>query len=155
MSTEFHHTGERAGQPPRHADVAYEPRDVSVRTIYWYLFALAVSVLASFIISIYVLRFTTHLVAQWDTPGPPSRQALGSSFNTTLPEPRLQGVPGHEADPQTDLRNKIREDSEANERFGWVDQSAGIAQIPVKEAMKIIAEKGMPAVSAPPAAKKK
>jgi hypothetical protein len=64
----------------------------------------------------------------------------------------LQGVPGHSSDPQTDLRLKIESDTEANEKYGWIDQNAGIAQIPVQDAMKIIAEKGLP--GAPPAEKK-
>jgi hypothetical protein len=58
------------------------------------------------------------------------------------PEPRLQGVPGHENDPQQDMRNKIEADTKANETFAWVDKEKGIAQIPVADAMKIIAEKG-------------
>jgi hypothetical protein len=44
---------------------------------------------------------------------------------------------------------------DANEKLEWLDKNAGLAQIPVKEAMKIIAEKGLPAVSGPPAEKKK
>jgi hypothetical protein len=74
----------------------------------------------------------------------------------TMPhEPRLQGVPGHATDPQQDQRNKRDADEEANKKLGWIDQQAGIAQIPVEEAMKIIVVKGLPAVSAPPAEKKK
>jgi hypothetical protein len=64
------------------------------------------------------------------------------------PEPRLQGVPGHGNDPQADLREKVRLDTEANEKAGWIDQDAGIAQIPVKDAMKVIAEKGLPGAPA-------
>ncbi len=71
------------------------------------------------------------------------------------PEPRLQGVPGHQTDPQADLRKKNQEDSEANEKLDWIDRSSGIAQIPVKDAMKIIAEKGLPAGPAPATEKKK
>jgi predicted 3-demethylubiquinone-9 3-methyltransferase (glyoxalase superfamily) len=71
------------------------------------------------------------------------------------PEPRLQGILGHETDAQQDLRNKVKEDTAANEKLGWIDEKAGIAQIPVKDAMKIIAEKGFPAVTTPPAEKKK
>jgi hypothetical protein len=58
-------------------------------------------------------------------------------------------VPGHGNDPQADLREKTKQDMDANERYDWIDQNAGIAQIPVKDAMKIIAEKGLP--GAPPA----
>jgi len=64
----------------------------------------------------------------------------------------LQGVPGHRSDPQSDLREKNRLDTEANQKVGWIDQNAGVAQIPVEDAMKIIAEKGLPGV--PPAQKK-
>jgi hypothetical protein len=71
------------------------------------------------------------------------------------PEPMLQGVPGHTNDPQQDLRNMVQDDREANNKLGWIDKPAGIAQIPVDEAMKIIVSKGLPAVPAPAGEKKK
>jgi hypothetical protein len=145
MSTESHNTG----QEPRHTDVSFEERDIKASTIYGYLFALGVAVLASLLICVFILRFTANFAASSDTPPPPSREALGKDFRTMPPEPRLQGVPGHETDPQADLRKKIQEDSEANEKLEWIDKAGGIAQIPVKDAMKILAEKGLPAAPAP------
>jgi hypothetical protein len=71
------------------------------------------------------------------------------------PEPRLQGVPGHTTDPQQDLRDKLKADTEANQKFAWIDESSGVAQIPVKDAMKIIAENGLPGASASATEKKK
>jgi hypothetical protein len=135
------------GALPRHDTVSYEVRDVQVRSIYWYLVALTISVAASFFICVYVLRYTERFVSRHDPPMMPARAAMGPDYRTLPPEPRLQGVPGHEVDPQQDHRDKVRADNEANEKYGWVDQSAGIAQIPVKEAMKIIAQKGLPATS--------
>jgi hypothetical protein len=61
----------------------------------------------------------------------------------------LQGMPGHLTDPQHDMRTKVEADNKANNDLAWVDKNAGIAQIPVKDAMKIIVEKGLPAISAP------
>ena len=139
---------------PHHDTVAYEERDIKVHSIYWYLIALTISVAASFFICIYVLRYTERFVSREDTPMMPARAAMGRDYRVLPPEPRLQGVPGHDADPQQDHRDKVRADNEANEKYGWVDQSAGIAQIPVKEAMKIIAQKGLPAM-APAAPEKK
>jgi hypothetical protein len=69
------------------------------------------------------------------------------------PEPRMQGMPGHLTDPQLDMRTKVDADNKANNELGWADKNAGIAQIPVKDAMKLIVEKGMPAIN-PPAEKK-
>ena len=150
MSTELQNTG----QEPRNTDVSFEERDVNARTIYAYLFALGLAVVAALLICIYILRFTLNFAASTDTPPPPSREALGKDFRQLPPEPRLQGVPGHETDPQADLRKKMQEDSEANEKLEWIDKSGGVAQIPVKDAMKIIAEKGLAAAPAPPEKKK-
>ena len=151
MSTESHNTG----QEPRHTDVSFEERDIKASTIYGYLFALAVAVVASFLLCVYILRFTLNFAASSETPPPPSREALGKDFRMLPPEPRLQGVPGHQTDPQADLRHKNQEDTEANEKLEWIDKAAGVAQIPVKDAMRILAEKGLPAGPAPAAEKKK
>jgi len=149
MSTESHDTG----QEPRHTDVSFEERDIKASIIYGYLFALGAAVVASLLVCVYILRFTTNFMSSFDTPPPPSREALGKDYRMMPPEPRLQSVPGHETDPQADLRKKNQEDAEANEKLEWIDKSGGIAQIPVKEAMKIVAEKGLSA--APVQAEKK
>jgi hypothetical protein len=151
MSTNIHHSAQ--GDQPRNDDVAFEPADVHPSTIYWYLGALAVAVVLSYVVCVFVLRVTTKIAVDYDTPPPAVREEMGSAYDAFPPEPRLQGVPGHTEDPQEDLRNKRAADEKANETTGWIDQNAGIAQIPVSEAMKIIAEKGLP--GAPAAAEKK
>jgi hypothetical protein len=138
------------GDLPRNTTVSFETRDVKVRTIYWYLVVLTISVAASFLVCVYVLRYTDRFAASSDAPMMPSRAAMGRDYRTMPPEPRLQGVPGHDTDPQQDRRDKARADNEANEKYGWIDQKTGVAQIPVKEAMKIIAAKGLNAAPATP-----
>jgi hypothetical protein len=152
MSTEMHNTAHGAGAEPRNTDVSFEKADVQVTTIYWYLGALAIAVMLSYVVCVFVLRLTTKIAVEFDTPPPMIRQEMGSAYEALPPEPRLQGVPGHVTDPQTDLRRKLQADTAANEKYGWIDQSSGIAQIPVQDAMKIIAEKGLPAIQ--PAEKK-
>jgi hypothetical protein len=155
MSTEMHNTSHGApgaGAEPRNADVSFETTDVQVTTIYWYLGALAIAVILSYVVCVFVLRLTTKIAVEFDTPPPTIRQEMGSAYEALPPEPRLQGVPGHLTDPQTDLRQKVQADTAANEKYVWIDQSSGIAQIPVQDAMKIIAEKGLPAIQ--PAEKK-
>lgn len=154
MSTDPH-GAPSGGALPQHDTVAFESRDVKARTIYVYLAVLAVAVILSYVVCVFILRATMSMARGGDTPPPPVRQEMGKDYLTMPPEPRLQGVPGHFSDPQQDLREKLREDTEANEKAGWLDQNAGVAQIPVKDAMKIIVEKGLPAVAAPVAEKKK
>lgn len=154
MSTDPH--GAPSGEAlPQHDTVAFESRDVKARTIYVYLAVLAVAVILSYVVCIFIWRATMGLAKESDTPPPPVRGEMGKDYLTMPPEPRLQGVPGHGNDPQEDLREKLRADNEANEKAGWIDQNTGVAQIPVKDAMKIIVEKGLPAVAAPAAEKKK
>ena len=152
MSTEHHNTGQPGDQPPINADVAFERSDIDTRTILSYLFYLALSVVAAFIASVFIFRFTSKMAADSDTPMAPVHRNIGP---TMPPEPMLQGVPGHETDPQLDLRLKRAADEAANEKYDWTDKQAGIARIPVEEAMKIIVSKGLPAVPGPAAEKKK
>jgi hypothetical protein len=155
MSTESHDSAHNSGPLPENDTVAFETSDVQARTIYVYLAVLGAAVILSYVASVFVLRVTTKIAADSDTSPPPVRQEMGNDYLTMPPEPRLQGVPGHGTDPQYDLREKTLEDSEADEKAGWIDQNSGVAQIPVEDAMKIIALKGLPAVSTPPAEKKK
>src|SRR6266481_3723170 len=155
MSTESHNSAPDAGTLPENDAVAFEPSDVKAGTIYAYLAVLAAAVIFSYVVIVFVLRVTTRLAAESDAAPPPVREEMGKDYVTLPPEPRLQGVPGHGTDPQYDLRDKMQKDSEADEKAAWIDQNTGIARIPVEDAMKIIAEKGLPAVSAPTAEKKK
>jgi len=151
MSTESHSQGHDTGEP-RHAEVAFEGRDIEARSIYGYLLALGLATAAALLICVFILRFTLNYAASSQAPPPPSREAHPRELP---PEPRLQGVPGHTTDPQQDWRDKLKVDTEANQKFEWIDESSGVAQIPVKDAMKIIAEKGLPGTAVTPAEKKK
>ena len=152
MSTEHHNTGQPGDQPPRNADVAFESSDIDTGTILAYLFYLAVAVVLAFVASVFIFRFTTKMAADSETPMAPVHRGIAA---TMPPEPMLQGVPGHTNDPQLDLRNKREADEAENNTLTWKDKSAGIAQIPVEEAMRIIVSKGFPALPAAAAEKKK
>jgi hypothetical protein len=152
MSTERHHTGQPGDQPPTNADVAFESSDIDTRTILSYMFYLALSVAAAFIASVFIFKFTSKMAADSDTPMAPVHRGVRA---TMPPEPMLQGIPGHTTDPQLDLRNKREADEAENEKLAWKDKPAGIAQIPVDEAMKIIVSKGFPALPASAVEKKK
>lgn len=152
MSTDMHNSAHGTGHPPVHKDVSFEPRDLNPGIILRYLLYLAIVTGISLLICIYVYRFTTKLAVDQERSVVPVRQVHAVHYP---PEPMLQGVPGHLTDPQQDLRNKMKADAEANEQLQWIDQKNGIAQIPVADAMKVIVEKGLPAVPAPPAEKQK
>jgi hypothetical protein len=145
MSTEHQSHGQSNGERPQHADVLYEPQDVKASPILKFLAYLGITVIASFILSIGIYKgLKNYWTSSYEAP-PPSREA-GPHFP---PEPRMQGMPGHLTDPQEDMREKVEADTKANNELGWVDKNGGIAQIPVKDAMKLIVEKGLPGAGTP------
>jgi hypothetical protein len=54
------------------------------------------------------------------------------------PEPRLQ------TDPRDDLTNMRRSEDEVLQSYGWIDRNAGTVRIPIEQAMKLTAERGLP-----------
>ena len=158
MSPKEHH-GHGSNGEPVHADVTFEPRDIDIGTIARYLVYLAITIVIALVICVPILKVLTKYVAEQDTPMPAVRAAMTQRQRDEQqlpPQPRLQGVPGSTPDPQQDLRDNMERDTKANEILAWVDKDKGIAQIPVADAMKIIAQKGaVPAAPAAVAEKKK
>ena len=55
------------------------------------------------------------------------------------PEPRLQ------TNPREDLRLLRAHEDEVLNNYSWVDKSAGVVRIPIEEAIKLTAKRGLPA----------
>lgn len=54
------------------------------------------------------------------------------------PEPRLQ------INPREDLRVLRAHEDEVLNTYGWVDRPAGVVRIPIEEAIRITAQRGLP-----------
>ena len=146
MTSDAHKSAHGSGSPV-HDDVAFEAKDVKTARVLHSLLWLGVVIVVSLGVCLWVLRLTESRVAKSDVPPPPVRRGLPLALP---PEPRLQaqGLPGHDRDPQQDYRNLLEKEREGLEKTAWVDEKAGIAQIPIEDAMRIIAEKGLPAAAA-------
>ncbi|HEY1467547.1 MAG TPA: hypothetical protein VGF61_00785 [Candidatus Acidoferrum sp.] len=151
MSTDPQKHGDAEMRVPVHDDVSYEPQDVRVTSILKFLIYLGIGTVLSFVIALFVYHTLTSYFADNYTPPPPSRADQGP---TMPPEPRLQGMPGHMMDPQQEWRDTVKAANAANNELNWIDEKSGIAQIPVKDAMQLIVQKGLPGVPAMPAEKK-
>ena len=136
MSTERRHSHGATVRPkeehlvngrPVHTDVAFEPKDVSVSPILKFLIYLGITIVISYFITLGIYReLRTYWAESYPEPMP-SRMAAGP---TMPPEPRLQGMPGHLIDPQQDLRNKIKADTEENNKLEWIDQRRALRRSP-------------------------
>jgi hypothetical protein len=149
MNTEHHKQHQGGAGIPQHDNVAFEPRDVQTSTILKLLAYLGVAIILSYVLTTGIYRGLTSFWNDRYTVPPPSR---GDSGPTYPPSPRLQGLPGSLTEPQDDWRNMVKAAATANNTLGWVDEKNGVAQIPVKDAMDLIVEKGLPVFAAAPAA---
>src|SRR5207302_11164026 len=57
-----------------------------------------------------------------------------------FPQPRL------EDDERTELNDFRYQQDETLASYGWVDQSGGVARIPIDRAMQLIAQRGLPTI---------
>ncbi len=151
MSTDPKKSGHGETGRPQHADVSFESQDVKSSPIVKFLVFLGIVVVLSYVMVLGVYKGLTKYWGSTYTQNPPSHEGAGP---TMPPEPRLQGMPGHLSDPQQDWREMLKADTDANNQLGWVDEKSGVARIPVKDAMDLIVEKGLPALPVLPAEKK-
>lgn len=108
--------------------VAYEKTDVDARSITRVAIVLVVAVAGAAGVGLGLFRLLGERAEHNDPPPPPlSRPAEGSR----APEPRLQTAPA------ADLAALQDEERRALAGYGWADEAAGVARIPIEEAMAL------------------
>jgi hypothetical protein len=123
--------------------VDYEKKDVDTEGVLHVGAAVIVVTILSSVLVLFLFNFMVDRADKGDPPNPPlARHEQGRK----APEPRLQEMPFKDI---SELRAEERQLLDAS---GWVDEPAGIARIPIAQAMKIVAEKGLPRWAAAPQA---
>jgi hypothetical protein len=146
-----HHPPAHHEEGLRNPDVEFEKKDVRVPALLKIGLGLIVMVLLSaFIAWRTFVTLVTHQPVYQEQLSP---LRVGNP-EPLPPEPRLQGAPGHPMFGPEELRRLRADDQTRLSSYGWVDRSGGIAHIPIDRAIDIIAEKGLPKVSAPSAPSK-
>jgi hypothetical protein len=133
---EPHHQQHELGPEPAASDVAagHELSDVSIRGLVTFLaglvIALAVVVVA--VAGMFVLLM--RRAEQADPPQPP----LAGLREKEPPSPRLQESPARE------MERLAAEQDAAIAQTKWIDKDKKVVQIPIEQAMKLVAERGLP-----------
>jgi hypothetical protein len=115
--------------------VHHETTDVDIRGIFGFAIGLTVvCFFAAFLVWVMFKYFDSreaHRVAP--------QYPLATAQETRLPpEPRLQ------TDPKGDLQELRTQGDRILNSYGWVDKNAGVARIPIEEAMKLVVQRGLP-----------
>lgn len=118
-------------------EVAHEHSDINVRAVLWFAAMLAaVCVAVAFAMRLLFGAFDTV-----ETRRDPFVTPLAAPAGQLPPEPRLQTTPWADME-------QFRADEEAHlHSYGWVNQSGGVAHVPIERAKEILLKKGLPARS--------
>jgi hypothetical protein len=117
----------------------HEESDINVRAILWFVAVLALIVVVVDISMWGMFRVLAHMEATNDpyvTPlAPPPSPVAGA--------PPL-GPPGLQTTPWTDLKQFRAEQNAFLHSYGWIDQPAGVARLPIEKAKELLLKQGLP-----------
>jgi hypothetical protein len=116
-------------------DIVHEESDVNVRAILQYGIGLAAVALVVHVFLWWLLGFYERRNERGQTQAYP--MAAGQQ-NRLPPSPRFQ------ENPQQELQDLRAKQGAVLEGYGWVNKDAGIARIPIEDAMRMIVERGLP-----------
>jgi len=136
-----HGTRRREESPDSHAPGQID-REIDVRSIVIFLVAVAGATLVSAVLMWFLFR---GLLAREVARDPEPLAIVERTQPTPAPGPRLQVT------PEKDMAALRAEERAALSGYAWVDRAAGRVRIPIERAMALIAERGLPPVTALPA----
>jgi hypothetical protein len=122
-------------------DVRYEKEDINERSTFWFGFwILALMVGVAFLVK----PLYNFLVARGiETQTPAAYVADADPEALEPPAPRLQ------ARPEVELAELRAQEDAILGSYAWVEKDRGVVRIPIEEAMRIVAERGMPTFPTP------
>ena len=129
---------------PQHDDIGFERQDLGAKPVIGFI----VSLVISGVLIYYVIWGIFHFLDAYDRKHQQVRTPLIQVESNTrgvqtqtiqrFPEPRL------EENERTELNDFRYDEEQELNSYGWVDKNAGIAHIPIEQAMKLVAQKGLP-----------
>lgn len=115
-------------------DVVHEQSDINVRAIIGFM-----AVLAGIVLAIEVAMWGLfNVLHTYEVKNDPYVTPLARPAGQTPPEPALQLT------PWTDLKQFAADEHRRLTSYGWVDEKAGVARIPISKAKEMLLKRGLP-----------
>jgi hypothetical protein len=125
-------------------DIGFEREDLGSKPIFGFILSLVIVGILVY----YAIWGMFYFLDSYDKKNQQTRTPLVKVESNTrevqteniqkFPEPRL------EENERTELNGFRYNEEEKLNSYGWVDQKAGIAHIPIDQAMQLIAQRGLP-----------
>jgi hypothetical protein len=128
-----------------HEGVEFEREDLGAGGIFAFLVGLAI---VGFFMHLILLGMYNYLDAYEKThqrqPNPIARSTSPDMRKAEPQEADKFPTPRLEINERAQLNDKRLKEEETLDTYGWVDQKAGVAHIPIDRAMDVIAQQGLP-----------
>jgi hypothetical protein len=132
-----------------HEGVEFEREDLGAGGIFAFLVGLAIVGLLMHLILAGMYRYLdTYEKAHQAQPAPMARPAAADMRQALPQEADKFPTPRLEINERAQLNDKRLKEEETLNTYGWVDQKAGVAHIPIDRAMDLIAQQGLPTAPA-------
>ena len=115
-------------------DVAHEEADIDIRTVLSFAGGLTVVVLVSAALMWVMFQMLEAQAAKND----PQLSPLALPSGQRPPAPSLL------TNEPANLRKFQADETKKLEGYGWIDERAGVAHVPIEEAKKLIVQRGLP-----------
>jgi len=138
-----HHTPEEL----HNDDVAHEHSDINIRAIVWSAVVLTVVCVGTAILMALLFRLLEDQAAASDPKLSPLAMPATTMPPTTTSSPTFGAAPQPQLltnEPAFLMQLRDRERQQLG-GYGWVDEKAGVARIPIDEAKKVLVERGLSA----------
>jgi len=135
-----------AGSEPGNEEVRFEREDVNSRSTIWF----GISILVVMVVVAFLVKPFYDLLAEHETrTQPPPAYALPAE-----PPAPAATTPRLQVEPVVDLATLRAHEDRILDGYAWVDKERGIARIPIEDAMRLVAEQGLPVFPPAPKAEK-
>jgi hypothetical protein len=135
-------------------ETSFEPEDLSARGVFAFMIGLAITGLAIYFIIIGMYKFLDDYERKQSAAASPLASGdgvtaryipyhpnQGDSVSQTFKE---NGAPLLEHDERGQFKDFLLKQEDQLNSYGWVDQQAGVAHIPIEHAMDLLVQRGLP-----------
>jgi hypothetical protein len=134
----------------KHANPGFESEDLRSKSIVGFFMGLVGMCVLVFLLLRGLYGFLdAHVRAHQPPLGPlaPAASADTRDLNKAEAKAEIKQVfpdPRLEEDERGELKNILLDQQQKLNSYGWVDEKAGVARIPIERAMQLVAQRGLP-----------
>jgi hypothetical protein len=127
-------------------DVAHEHSDINIPALIWSAVILAAVVAGTAILMLLLFNFLESEAKARDPKLSPLAMPATTMPPTTTASPFFGGAPEPKlmTNEPSNLQDVRALEQQLLHGYGWVDEKAGVARIPIDEAKKLMLERGLP-----------